>query len=257
MPFYRRGDVELHFLERSGPGPAWLVLHGLTANSRAFDSLGFPASARLPDLRGRGLSDQPEDGYSLEEHALDVLELIEGATTVVGHSFGGLLGLYLAARYPEKVARVMLLDAAVGVANPRTLEVIGPSLQRLGRTYASFEDYFEQARAAGWPAEAEPFCRADVRELPDGRVICRTRPETLARLLTAVQAEDWLGHSARVRQPVRLLRAENGIVGPEQLQATRSAIPQLELATVAGDHFTMIYGQGAHEIERNLGEPGP
>ncbi len=87
-------------------------------------------------------------------------------------------------------------------------------------------------------------------------MICRTRPETLARLLTAVQAEDWLGLAARVRQPVRLLMAENGIVGPEQLQATRSAIPQLELARVAGDHFSMIYGQGAREIELNLAEPG-
>jgi hypothetical protein len=81
-------------------------------------------------------------------------------------------------------------------------------------------------------------------------------PISLARLLAAVQGEDWLGLAARVRQPVRLLMAERGIVGSEQLQATRSAIPQLELATVAGDHFTMIYGQGAREIERNLAEPG-
>jgi pimeloyl-ACP methyl ester carboxylesterase len=58
------------------------------------------------DLRGKGLSDKPETGYSME--ALSLPQTIIG-----GHSFGGLVSLYLEAIYPEKAEKLVLLDAGL------------------------------------------------------------------------------------------------------------------------------------------------
>lgn len=241
MPYLECPDVRLHYLERPGPGRPRVVLHGLSANAHCFDLVALEGAAVLPDLRGRGLSDQPEHGYSLEDHAGDLLPLCGQGAALVGHSFGGLLALYLAARHPHAVASLVLLDAAVGVLGPGTLATIGPSLERLRRVYDNYEDYVQTARAAGWPAEAEGFFRADVRPLEDGRYACRTRPETIVQVIEAAGAEDWGALARQVRQPVRLLRATRGIVTPEALALTREAIPQLEIREVEGDHFSMLY----------------
>lgn len=242
MPFLESPDLRLHYLERPGPGRPRLVLHGLSANAHCFDAVELEGAAVLPDLRGRGLSDQPERGYTLEDHARDLLPLCGEGAALVGHSFGGLLALYLAARHPEAVGSLVLLDSAVGVLGPGTLATIGPSLARLRQVYDSFEDYLRTARAAGWPAAAEGFFRADLRQLEDGRYACRTRPETIEQVVEAAGAEDWSALARQVRQPVRLLRARQGIVTPEALALTREALPQLETQEVEGDHFSMLYG---------------
>ena len=230
-----------------------MALHGLSANARCLDAIAFPGACVLPDFRGRGQSDQPESGYTLAEHALDIVPLCgpEG-TVVVGHSFGGLVGLYLAAHHPECVTRLVLLDSAVGVIGPGTLATIGPSLERLRRRYASFEEYLETARVAGWPAEATGFFEADTVVSADGSCRCRTRPETIQQVMEAASAQDWAAVARAVTCPVRLVRASEGIVGAESLALTRECIPGLEVVEVPGNHFSMLYGPGARAIAEAL-----
>ena len=114
---------------------------GLTANAHSFDGLiaaGLNQKHRVLalDLRGRGLSDKPATGYSMADHAADVLALLDslGLEQVLlgGHSFGGLLTYYIAANFPERVSKLVVLDAGV-VFNPRIQELLMPTLSRLGR----------------------------------------------------------------------------------------------------------------------------
>ena len=98
-----------------------VYLHGLMMDnlSSAYFTFAQAVSAEhtllLYDLRGHGKSEVAETGYQVSDHAreliclLDTLEL-EGPLSLVGCSFGGAIALACARRYPERVARVALID---------------------------------------------------------------------------------------------------------------------------------------------------
>src|SRR5437763_17007629 len=92
------GAVKIHYLDAPGGSPPIVMMHGLSANAHCFAGLigaGLSPKFRVvaPDLRGRGKTDKPETGYSMADHASDVLALLDslGLNKVIlgGHSFGG------------------------------------------------------------------------------------------------------------------------------------------------------------------------
>jgi pimeloyl-ACP methyl ester carboxylesterase len=150
--FIETNGIRLHYLDHASDGPPLLLVPGLTANSHAFDGLvaaGLSERLRVlvPDMRGRGSSDKPDSGYTMADHAADLVGMIHGLglrrVIVGGHSFGGLLSLVMAARHPELVERIVIIDAAIAMASEQTRAQIKPSLDRLERSYPSFEAYLE------------------------------------------------------------------------------------------------------------------
>jgi pimeloyl-ACP methyl ester carboxylesterase len=106
-----------HVLEK-GEGPPVVLLHG-TGNAAGFllpllDEL-HGVRAIAPDLPGVGLSDPielPADRYretavAWLDRLLDTLEL--DATTLVGHSGGGVWALWYALAHPDRVRRLVLI----------------------------------------------------------------------------------------------------------------------------------------------------
>jgi pimeloyl-ACP methyl ester carboxylesterase len=98
----RVNDIQLHYLDHPGGDPPLVLMPGLTANAYSFDGLinaGLSSALRVLalDLRGRGLSDKPDSGYSMADHAADVLGLLNALefqrVVLGGHSFWGLLTL--------------------------------------------------------------------------------------------------------------------------------------------------------------------
>lgn len=115
-------------------GPATVYLHGLGASAAPY----FTAAAAHPllagrrslllDLLGFGLSDRPVDfGYSLEDHADAVAVALRAADVrgadVVAHSMGGAVAIVLAARHPELVGRLVLVDANLDPVDPSPVRV--------------------------------------------------------------------------------------------------------------------------------------
>lgn len=102
-----------------GTGPRTLVLqHGFHCSGRNFDWL-LPFLPRSewtiyrPDLRGGGLSDKPESGYTIERFARDLLALLEQenlhGVTLVGHSTGGAVAQWAASELAGQRLRSMIL----------------------------------------------------------------------------------------------------------------------------------------------------
>ncbi len=263
--------INLHYLDHPGNGPLMVLLPGLTANCYAFDGLiqaGLCPRLHVlaPDLRGRGLSDKPANAYTMADHAADVISMLDalGHERVVmgGHSFGGLLTFYLAAHYPERIERVISIDAALAATLPRTRELIQPSLARLGQTYPSWEHYLALIKQAPyfsgweWDPTVESYYRADVHVNPNGMVQARAHPEHIAAAIEGVLAEDWLAILRTVRQPVLLLQAPEPygppgtppIVSAEQAQETVQYLANCRYVQVPGNHMTMLYGRGARQI---------
>jgi len=116
------GDVEVRWVERAGAGgerPPVVLLHGLPGTADDFARVTPLLSAAghrtiALDRPGYGFS---EGGYHPLEEQLDVLDrlldqLAVERPIVVGHSYGGTLALAYAARHPERVRGLVLVDAA-------------------------------------------------------------------------------------------------------------------------------------------------
>jgi pimeloyl-ACP methyl ester carboxylesterase len=94
------GDVELRVRSGGRGGPVVLLLHGLGATAEVWEGLVplLPGAWVAPDLPGHGGS-APLPAYTFAAVADAVADLVDPAGTVIlGHSFGGVVGLHLASR---------------------------------------------------------------------------------------------------------------------------------------------------------------
>jgi pimeloyl-ACP methyl ester carboxylesterase len=265
----RVNNIALHYLDHPGSDPPLILMPGLTANAHSFDGLinaGLSPAQRVLalDLRGRGLSDKPDSGYSMADHAADVLGLLDALklqqVVLGGHSFGGLLTIYMAARYPERVSKLVVIDAA-GKMHPELREMIQPSVDRLGKVVPSWDAYLESMKKmpffqGWWDPTIESFYRADVEIHNDGTVKSRTRPEAITEAVDKSMKEDWAQHLSAIKQPMLLLNAP-GSFGPpgtapilsrEQALETVNAVALGRYIEVPGNHMTMLYGEGAKRM---------
>lgn len=266
-------DLSIHYLDHPGPSPAIVLLHGLSANANEFGGLIHEGIARdhrviAPDLRGRGRSAKPAGGYSMGEHASDVIALLDhlGLDNVVmgGHSFGALLSIYLAAHYPHRITRVIVLDAAI-FFHPDTEKLLAPSLARLARVLPSTEAYIDEMKAAAhvagvWDDAIEGYYRAELQENPDGTAQSLTSASAVEQALQAVAGEGWADHVGRVAHPVLLLNATEGfgppgsppLVPAEHALTTANAFADCRYVVVPGNHLTMVFGTNAAVVCREI-----
>lgn len=104
---------------KGGQGEPLLLIHGYTQSalmwSPVMKHLKEKFTIIVPDLRGAGLSDAPEDGYDKVTMAADMKKLLDyyhiSKTRVVGHDIGLMVAYALAATYPEYVEKLVVMDA--------------------------------------------------------------------------------------------------------------------------------------------------
>ena len=269
----RLGELDLFYLDAPGGAPPLLCLHGLSANAHSFGGLiaaGLAPRFRViaPDQRGRARSGKPETGYSIPEHAADVMALLDHLalreTVVVGHSFGGYLAIYLAATHPERFSKLVVIDAAINT-HPRVGVMLKPSLDRLTHVAASPDVYLDDIRNAGylqgvWDPQVEQYYRAELVENADGTAQSATSASAIQQTMLNLGCEPWLHHVQQVRQPTLVLNAL-GAYGPAgspplldevTVRATARAFPDARYAIVPGNHLTMMFGEGAAAITREV-----
>src|ERR1700736_3643631 len=113
------------FVRSGGAGPVVVLLHGYAETS---DSWG-PLAAELirsytvvvPDLRGMGHSSRPAGGYDKKTQAADIRAVVTALgydrASVVSHDIGIMVAYAYSARYPDKVERLVVMDAPIpGIA---------------------------------------------------------------------------------------------------------------------------------------------
>ena len=263
-------DINLHYVDNHGDGPVLILLHGLTANAHAFGGLmeaGLGNSYRVvcPDLRGNGLTDKPAFCYTLDDHARDILGLISHLNVpkvyLGGHSFGGYLTFYLAARYPEAMEKVVIMDAAKAM-NPRTPEMLSGALSRLNVTYPSFEDYIAHVKKAPyinfWDPAMLSYYKADVELLPNGHVKPHANLAIMTEKSMALASVDWEDIIAEIQHPTLLVNGlDNYTLGepllPDEIaKETVEMMKNARYVGVDGNHQTMLYGDGARETVHSI-----
>ena len=117
--FLEANGVRFHYVEQ-GAGPLVLLLHGFPEcwyswrmQLPVLAAAGFRAVA--PDMRGYNLSDKPRGGYNIEQLVDDVVAIAaalgEERAHVVGHDWGGIIAWQAAARHPEFVRSLTVMNA--------------------------------------------------------------------------------------------------------------------------------------------------
>ena len=120
--FVRVGDQLVH-VERAGSGEAVVLIHGFGGSSWSWRHV-VPALAEdhrvvALDLNGFGWTERPSapEAYTLagqERLVLGVADALGlGRFDLAGHSYGGAISIYLAARHPERVRSLLLVDSAM------------------------------------------------------------------------------------------------------------------------------------------------
>lgn len=273
--FVETNGIRLHYLERPGEGPTLVLAPGLTANAHFFETLLSRLAPRLHvlafDMRGRGLSDKPDSGYTMADHAADMVGALDalGHDRVVfgGHSFGGLLTFYLAANHPERVTRAVVIDAPAEV-DAGILDQLKPALDRLEMAFPSWDDYLAMAKSMPyyddweWDPALEVYYRSDVRDLPDGRVRARSHPDHIRQAIQGTLDVDWPGLVARIQQPTLFIRARGPfgppgsppIVPEEKARHTMELLRDGRLVELDGNHITFLFGDTARVVADEIAE---
>src|SRR3569623_1642154 len=98
--------IRLHFHRTGDASNCVLPLHGLMGSgvcwSPVAKALAGEFDVIMPDARGHGRSSAPDEGYRYDDHADDVIGLIQALglarPVIVGHSMGGMTAAVVASR---------------------------------------------------------------------------------------------------------------------------------------------------------------
>ena len=277
-----RSGLRLH-CQQVGEGPDVVMIHGITGNLAAWHLQIVPAlSDRFRiltyDLRGHGYSDTPPSGYSPDDMAGDLLDLLDAleiaAPVVVGHSYGADIALYFAAAHPDRAREVIAIESALPALEQSrrhdgwvgwtywagALEQAGhavPPERRSDLRYmirATIDLPKQWGPLKGLPRNPKPMLRLldettlpedyrRVGSLPLERIPSIETPVTLmyAEKSAFLDTFEYLSEHLPNPHPVLLPQTEWGHFGPlEQPEAVADAIQERLLATAADPEDGLI-----------------
>ncbi len=184
--FVTVNGVTLNYLDWGGTGDALLFLPGLADSPHIFDDIApeFVGRYRVLALarRGVGQSDKPASGYENEVLVEDIRQFLDSLgirrASLVGWSMGGNELTGVAARYPERVEKLVYLDAAYDrsdtafIALLTTYPVEIPLTSEDLKSLDAIRDWMMDGWAKGfaWSDATEAWLRDIVRVLPDSTV---------------------------------------------------------------------------------------
>jgi pimeloyl-ACP methyl ester carboxylesterase len=114
------------YVRVGGNGPAIVFLHGFGDNgdmwSPAAKALMKDHTIVVPDLRGMGYSSYPDKGYDKKTQGLDIASVMDvlkiGKADLVTHDIGNMVGYALAAQFPDRITKWVIIDAPLPGIGP-------------------------------------------------------------------------------------------------------------------------------------------
>lgn len=211
--FVSVNGINLHYLDWGGEGHVLLFLAGMGCNAHNFDDLAprFKDKFHVMALtrRGHGESDHPETGYDVDTLTEDVRQFLDtlGIEKVIlaGHSMASVELSHFSALYPERVLKLIFLDAAFDRSSASYKNMVEKSPLRqiqapgLDVDYYSPEDYFAAMKIAYpyyapiWTEAMEEQCRHEIMKTPEGKIVEKmsdTISKAIRDMLTSYVPED-------------------------------------------------------------------
>lgn len=249
-----------------GTGPDIVLIPGLSTPRAVWNATAarLKGQYRLHIVQVRGFGDEAganAEGPVLTPMMEDVTRYIttcitaqgRAAPTVIGHSMGGLTGLMIAARHPEALGKLMIVDALPFIGtmfNPAaTVEMVKPQAEQMAAMMRA---------QYGKPTEAAPVTDPGPASMAGGMsnsVAGRTAiagwtqgadARVTAQLFQDVMATDMRGELGTINAPVTLLYAQDDSALPAAaakaaFEPQYAALAHLKAVMVTGSrHFIML-----------------
>jgi pimeloyl-ACP methyl ester carboxylesterase len=251
-------------------GPAFVLHHGLASSQRIWD-LMLPGLARDAtvvtfDARGHGESGKPSSGYGFDHTVADAVAVLKASRRkrpiLVGHSWGAMVALEVAARKPSTVSGVVLIDGGIGTMHDgfaswaEAREALAPP-QLAGMPADEFRAMIP--RFLGDAVDVTPqivaIVMSVVRVDTQGRVRPRLTRANHMRILHAIWEQDPLAMHAGLRVPALALLASSGDADwdarkREGIRALHAAGAQTKVAWIEGIHDLPL--QHPRELVRRI-----
>lgn len=244
-----------------------IALHGWLDNAGSFYFLapklaeqGFRVIAL--DLAGQGLSDmRPLQGtYHLWDDAVDVLTVADSlgleSFYLLGHSRGAMIASQLAAAFPEKIAKLCVLDGLlpIPVAMEETVEqlrkfALGFQRRRDSRAFSSREEAIQvRAKAARMDVAAvELLAERGLLETQDNQSWQWRVDERLkiasALKMTNEHNQHWLSALVNSGIDTQVILAEQGLAQLPLFDEYQQQRPQINWLTLPGGHHQHMQAQ--------------
>src|SRR5438105_13419680 len=124
------------FVRWGGTGAVVVLIHGYDENSDSWAPLVAALmkdhTVVVPDLRGIGKSSKPTGGYDKKTEAKDIRAVVTALgfdrTSVVAHDIGNMVAYAYAAMYPDKVDRLVVMDAPIPGIEPWNTILLNPGV---------------------------------------------------------------------------------------------------------------------------------
>ena len=231
-----RDAVSLAFDDVGSGEPALALVHGLGCDHADFSAQisHYRGHRRViaVDLRGHGASGRAAS-YDLASYVDDLAFVLErrevGRALLVGHSFGGMIALELAARAAPQVAGVVVLDAGMFLP-PAFLTAVGPAFAAMTKPGGAAVWRGFLAEAAFGPG-ADPLVREAILERAG-----RFPEDVLAASVAALLGFDAESAVRRCRVPLLYL----GAVMPTDVLRLTELCPGARAEAIPAGHFLQI-----------------
>ncbi|MGB8981616.1 MAG: alpha/beta hydrolase [Anaerolineales bacterium] len=218
--FVNVNGIRLHYLDWGGEGPALLFLTGLGNSAHIYDQFAprFTDKFRVLALtrRGHGDSDYPETGYDVDTLTEDVRQAMDALdmdkAILVGHSMANVELCHFAALHPERVLKLVFLDAAYDRSSPVFKAMVGKSplknipIPGANDDHYSIEEYMASIKksypywAAIWGEVIEEEILHAVKTTPEGKIVDKMSGAIEQAFRDTLNS--YLPESSRIQAPV-------------------------------------------------------
>ena len=241
MKTVQGNGLKINLAMWGGKGKPILCIHGITANCRCWDVM---AAALAPhyqilamDLRGRGRSEKPDRGYSLDHHIRDIDCLLDDLdidqAVIMGHSLGAFIGLAFAAEFPDRIDRLILVDGGGDLSKEQMDKVfigIKPALDRLEMVFPSEAAYLikmsEPPYIQPWSPAIETYYRYEI-EPTEGGVRTNIQPAHIQEEAANIRKVACATFYPKVNCKVLILRAPKGLQSQEDILLPEEVIGKM------------------------------
>ncbi len=237
----------------SGSGLPLLLLHAFPLDHSMWSrqtSLADHLRIIAPDLRGFGASADvgPESIAQLADDAVALLDALHVGrpAAVCGVSMGGYVAQHIAARHPDRVAALVLVDTKLEADTPETRAArvdLSAKVGRLGLSILADAMIPRLMAPVAANADAKTTARHRDNEADLRRMIIGQRVGTIQAALAALGDRPDMSEPMRhVRAPTLLVvGADDQLTPPECLEAAEKIIPDARLLIVPrAGHLTPL-----------------